>query len=160
MMTMAHSFASLRDVLRIAAEFEQQAAAFWDDLAKSAVNQDLAGFAQHVANEEREHADYLTALQDQAGKTREPKPGDEAIFRHLAEIFGRSVPGGHAGGRLQTEFRTSRDAARIASGFEREAILMWHAIRQLVPDEEHGTVQEIIEEEERHVGRLDELAGF
>jgi len=47
-----------------------------------------------------------------------------------------------------------KEAIHMAMGFEKETLLFFYNLRDLVPDRQQKTIQRIIDEEKKHVRRL------
>ena len=53
--------------------------------------------------------------------------------------------------------RTAEEALRMALGFEKDTLIFFYDLREMMPEEDRGIVGEIIREEKAHVRRLARL---
>ncbi len=148
------------ELFGIAVGIEKNGAAYYDSLAQMADDQGLKDTYFFLAGMERHHVEVFQKLQSAAeGGGAVVPPVDEAEYEgYLQALIDSSV---------FTDDQVARDMARraagpaealqIALGAEKDSILFYTEMRDLVPQRQRDAVTEIIKEERKHVRELSEL---
>ncbi|HHW43383.1 MAG TPA: ferritin family protein [Desulfotomaculum sp.] len=148
-------FFRAREIVEFARQIEQKGQQFYQAMAGKAVNDRVKEIMLSLAAEEKEHeaifTRMLTGLEDY--NPPETYPGEyEEYVRALVEghMFNREpspeVLACRAGG--------PGEALDMAIGFEKDSLIFFYELRQLVPEAERSTVDKLIREEQKHVRRL------
>jgi rubrerythrin len=143
----------------IAVGIERNGVAYYDSLAKMATDQGLKQTYSFLADMERHHVDVFQKLRASAGTGPVVPEVDEAQYgAYLQALINSSV---------FTDDQVARDMAKraagpaealqIALGAEKDSILFYTEMRELVPQKEREAVSQIIQEERKHVRDLSEL---
>jgi len=143
----------------IAVGIERNGVAYYDSLAKGAKDVGLGETYGFLANMERHHVEVFQRLRAGAESGAVvPEVDDVEYAGYLQALINSSV---------FTDDRVARDIAKrvagpaealqIALGAEKDSILFYTEMRDLVPQRERDAVSEIIKEERKHVRELSEL---
>jgi len=65
--------------------------------------------------------------------------------------------GDPAGKKFLDEAVGEEEALYIAMGFERDSILFYYEMSNLVPERERGIVKELVEQEKEHLRKLNDI---
>ncbi len=143
----------------IAVGIERNGEAYYDSLAQMATDQGLKQTYSFLADMERHHVHVFQKLRAAAGTGPVVPEVDEAQYgAYLQALINSSV---------FTDDQVARDMAKraagpaealqIALGAEKDSILFYTEMRELVPQKEREAVSQIIQEERKHVRDLSEL---
>ena len=152
------TFFNAAEVAKAAVEIERKGQAFYKAAAKQAENEEARKFFAYFAGEEAKHEQVFESMCSRLGDTELPAWATEEeyaeylsalIDSHSLFVNGQTaaLP---AGASLQ-------EAIRMALGFEKDSILFFKEMRELVPDGEKPVVQECIDEEKRHILQLTQM---
>jgi rubrerythrin len=143
----------------IAVGIERNGVAYYDSLAELATDHGLKDTYEFLAGMERHHIEVFHKLRAGAGTGAVVPAIDEAEYAgYLKALIDSSV---------FTDDQVARDIAKrvagpaealqVALGAEKDSILFYTEMRDLVPQGERDAVSEIIKEERKHVRELSEL---
>lgn len=147
------------ELFDIAVGIERNGVAYYDSLAQLASDQGLKQTYGFLADMERHHVEVFQKLRSTAGSGPVVPQVDEAEYgAYLQSLIDSSV---------FTDDQVARDMAKraagpaealqIALGAEKDSILFYTEMRDLVPQRERDAVTEVIKEERKHVRELSEL---
>ncbi|HID96109.1 MAG TPA: rubrerythrin [Candidatus Latescibacteria bacterium] len=146
------------EILDVAVQIERNGHKFYTELQKTAKDQRVQELAAYLADQELHHFRDFEALRDRLGDFQpswESYTGEyEAYVRALAEghIFGDP-----ASKELLNKATGEEEALCMAMGFERDSILFYSEMSNLVPERERGAVEELTEQEKEHLRKLAEI---
>lgn len=148
-------FFKAAEIAEAAIRIEQQGQAFYRSAAESARHPDARDFFLYFAGEEARHEQVFRDLQSRMGDYDLPAWSDDDEYgRYLqALIDSHSIfsPG------LQQRLAVAADeteAVRLAMGFEKDTILFFMEMRELVPETEKRFIRQCIDEERSHLRML------
>ena len=148
------SFVSIQDVVSAAVEIEKRGYAFYRSAKKHTKIQELADFFDFMAAEEKKHEAIFTAMLDRVGQLSLPAGSTEAEYLAYVGLLLDS----HSLFVPQAEKRALEDPIGQAMALEKDTILFFMGMKNLVPAAEHAHVQACIEEEKKHLRLLAEKA--
>jgi len=143
------------EIIEIAVRLEENGEAFYAGAAAKATTPGIKALFQDLAVQEQHHR---RAFQRMGGGAVElilsPEQWDE--FQAYADALLRNSLFARPQGALSraTEAQDERQAVESAHGFEKEALLFFHSLRDAVRGPGLQTVDQIIQEEKRHIQRL------
>ena len=149
---------SLGEIIDLAIQIEKNGERSYRKAQKEVKSQDLASILEWLANDEKEHEKWFIKMK---------KGIDEKIEDPLFEDMGReilnSVLGEQAFSMDDADFSRIKDIGtllEISLEFERDTILFYEMIKDFIDDSRVlAGIEKIINEEGRHVKRLEELTG-
>ncbi|MGQ9532555.1 MAG: ferritin-like domain-containing protein [Desulfotomaculales bacterium] len=148
-------FFRVKEIVNFAAQIERNGQAFYrtllDCIADDPTREVIAYLAEEEARHEATFSGMLAGLEDYS--PAESFPGEyEQYLRWLVDnhVFIREADAC----ALAKRVTSPREALDLALGFEKDSLLFFHELRQLVPEGERGVVDGIIREEREHVRKL------
>ncbi len=146
------------EVVRLAIEIEKNGEKFYNLLADSAKSQGVKDLSSYLAGEERKHRELFENLLDTVEEyvPFDTYPGEyQSYLRALAE---EHVFTGDLG--VEEMFRGAKadiDAINIAIGFEKDSIILFHEMMNIVRKKDHPVIQKMIDEERSHLMKLTDM---
>jgi len=143
----------------VAVGIERNGVAYYECLAQLATDQCLKDTYNDLANMERHHVEVFQALRADAGlETLEPQADEAEYGRYLKALIDSSLFTNDSVAREMAKRASSpAEALQLALGAEKDSILFYTEMRDLVPQRERDAVTRIISEERAHVRELSEL---
>ncbi|MCW2276686.1 ferritin-like domain-containing protein [Heliophilum fasciatum] len=143
------------EIVDFAVSIEKNGEAFYRSLAARITNPSIRQVIEELATAESQHIVDFQALRDRLGDYEPPEqfPGEyEAYMQSLIQdsVFGQSA-------RIEElieRIHSDRDAIQWALHFEKESILFFHEMMNLVAISDRRAVQELIRQEQEHIRRL------
>jgi len=144
-----------REVIEQAVQTEKLGNEFYTEMAKRfRENSELKKLFETLAAQELRHEMLFAELKSRM-KDEEPEGWDE-VSQYLRAIVDSEFFLGKGKSLTSLEnVETALAAIDFALGFERETLLYYHTLREVT--QENGIVDEIINEEKRHVVWLNDL---
>ncbi|MFQ5826008.1 MAG: ferritin family protein [Dehalococcoidia bacterium] len=151
-------FFSGRELAEIAVDIERNGAAFYDTLARTTRNDRVRAAYDYLAGEERKHIRLFQSILDSLGEGihGETYSGEHALYiRSLADsrVFTDAEVAMEVAERAQSD----AEALHLALGFEKDSLLLYWEMRELVREVDRGVVDRLMEEERSHIRQLTEL---
>ncbi|SMP40339.1 ferritin-like domain-containing protein [Desulfonatronum lacustre] len=151
-------FFQAAEIAEAAVTIEQQGQAFYISAAQAAKNPDVKDFFLYFAKEEARHEQIFQQLKDRLGKFELPawSTTEEYGMYLKALIDSHSIFSPELQRRL-AEATSENEAIRLAMGFEKDTILFFMEMKELVPDTEKKFVMQCIDEERSHLRQLSKM---
>ena len=143
------------ELLAIAIDIERRGIVFYDVMAKSAENGEVRLVFQALVDMEHRHVQTFQAMLAEAGsdKNEEAYSGEEAAY--LKSLVESNIFSDDA---ITSELFTSLDndieALEMAIGLEKDSILFYYQIKDIIPQKEQLLLERIIAEEKSHLRDL------
>ena len=156
---------SAEEILQIAIEAERQGAAFYERLADSAQDERVKEECRRLVAFEREHEKTFRHLLGQRDVQRaldslQPSQlSDEYREYFSALVHSNMLPDEEAARQLAEEAASEADAVNIALQMEKNTILFYQELQNLL-GQEAGVLQTVLDEERSHVYELNELKAY
>jgi rubrerythrin len=150
------AFMRAADATELAMELEKSGEAFYRAVARTAPSTQVQALFEDLAEQEVIHYQIFSKLfQTAQGK---PFMTDQEwdMYQDYLEATVQSAffEGADKALSVAEEIKDEQDALRMAIGFEKETMLFFFDLLDVVPDAEKETVEKVIAEEKRHVRRL------
>ena len=147
---------SVGELIEMAVQTERLGYQFYTQMAERfRDNQALAGLLSTLAAKEQVHEQVFTKLKDTA---RDAVEGPEDVGNYMRAIVeGKFFMGSKKSLPDMQGIRTEADVVAHALGFEKETLLYFFVMQDMV--EETGPIREIISEELSHIAWLDKYRG-
>jgi rubrerythrin len=146
---------SIGDIIDLAIQIEENGERVYRTAVDKVPNPSLASLLQWLADEEAKHIRWFSELREVANNT----PIDPQVEEMGKNIL-RSVVGEQSFSLDEADFSRIdmvKELLRLAIEFENDTILFYEMIQTFVQDEETlDQLKQIIEEETRHIGLLEE----
>ena len=147
-------------VIQIAIQTERQGAAFYETLAAKAQNERVRDECQRLAEFERGHEKTFQSLLAQLDLAPMPSQLSDTYYQYLSALVDSNMlPDEEAAQRLAEEAESEVDAINIALQMEKNTILFYQELQNLL-GEQAGVLQTILDEERSHVYELNELKAY
>lgn len=148
-----------KEVLEIAVRIEKNGTEFYDALVTSTKNDEAKRVFDYMAGQERQHTVDFQRLMEGMEEYQpvETYGGEhEGYLEAVAETHMFLEYG--AGAKLAREAKTDADALGAAMQFEKDSILLFDLLKELVPQKEKPTIEGLIAQEREHLARLYSLS--
>jgi rubrerythrin len=146
---------SIEEIIDLAIQIEENGEQVYRKAVEKAPNPSLSSLLQWLADEEAKHIRRFSELREHANST----PVDPQLEEVGKNIL-RSVVGEQSFSLDEANFSkidTVKDLLVLAIDFEKDTILFYEMIQTFVQDDKtQDQLREIIEEETRHIGLLEE----
>lgn len=144
------------DIVELAMELESSGEAFYRAVARhlqsSRVQEVFADLAEQEARHREVFAELREALRDKPLMSADE--WDEYMGYLQATIRSAFFEGADKALAVAAEVTESRDAVRMAIGFEKETLLFFYDLRDIVAAGARSVIDEVITEEKKHLRRL------
>jgi rubrerythrin len=151
-------FFSGRELIEIAIGIEKNGAIFYDSLASSSKNPAVLDTYKYLADQEREHT---AVFQKMLGSVSESKPQEaytEQYNLYLKALIDSLVfTDDKVTRQMARKVSGDAEAIQIAMGAEKDSILFYVEVRDLVRRSDRKVVGKIIEEEKSHLRKLTQI---
>lgn len=149
---------SVHEVLELAIQTEKVGYQFYTEMAaKFADSEELVSLFKTLAAKELKHEKAYTGLKEMLGEADTEIEGYEELSHYMRAIVeSEFFLGSNKALPSMDHIVTKKDAVDHALGFEKETLLFFVGVRDVVREKE--IVDEIIAEERRHVLWLDTLS--
>lgn len=146
------------ELINIAIGIEQRGIAFYDIMARSTKNAVARDVFQYLSDMERGHIQIFQDMLSEADKYQFPaaQAGEyAAYFQALADsaVFSEDMATSETVARAESDI----EAIELAIGAEKDSILFYYEMKEVMPQRAQPTVNKIIAEEKSHLRQLSEL---
>jgi len=146
---------SVREVIEQAIQTEKTGNEFYTAMAKKFhENNELKKLFETLAAQEIKHEQVFTALKNKI-KDEAPEGWDEVALYLKAIVDSEFFLGKDKSLAAIQNVNTSADAIKFALGFERETLLYYYGLRDMI--QEKKVIDEVIKEEKTHIVWLGDL---
>ena len=151
-------FISGRELIDIAVGIERNGAAFYDALTDSTLGLKAGSVYKYLADNERQHLDLFRSMLASVGEDRLPETYGEEYDVYLKSLIDSSVfTDDQVAREMAREVASDVEAVQIGLGAEKDSILFYSAMQDLVQRSDRKVVSKIIEEERSHLRQLLDL---
>ncbi|MEA1965019.1 MAG: ferritin family protein [Candidatus Aerophobetes bacterium] len=152
-------FFSVQEVVEMAISTERSGQAFYQTASKSAKKKNLRELLQYLAEEEEKHLKTFQGLYDKLKEREEPAPynWEEAKLYLKALIDSRFFTGPDKAIQMAREAKSEIEALNSAISFEKETLLFFYEMLEVVSPPENDLVKKIIQEEKKHIRKLSSM---
>ncbi len=152
------AFLTAAEALKWALEIEQNGETFYNAVAAKSADPEVTALFENLAAQERGHYRVFRKMLE---KVR-PDPDLSTVGVqydeyqvYLQQVLGDALFGGPDKGLTLAKKAQDRETAlRAAMGFEKDTLLFFYDLREMVSEAQRGTISGIILEEKSHLRRL------
>jgi rubrerythrin len=145
------------ELINIALGIEQRGVAFYEGMASSTKNANAAEVFRYLADMEKEHMQAFQGLLAEADKFKiSQASGEHAVYLQAlvdSAVFSDEL----IASKLASGAESDVTALELAIGAEKDSILFYYEMREIMPQQAQATVNKIIAEEKSHLRQLSEL---
>lgn len=155
------SFFHASEIAGAAVEIERRGQSFYNMVASGAKDPEVKRFFEYFAGEEARHEQIFELLRDRLGKAELPAwaTAEEYVQYLSALIDSHSLFSDTQAKMVISGDLDKRQAVRMAMSFEKDTILFFYEMKELLPASEKAIVDECIAEEKRHLKQLRGMLG-
>jgi rubrerythrin len=124
-------------------------------LAEKAKDEEAKTLFSFMAGEEKEHYQFFEKLCSKFEGYEVPESYDDEYEEYMQQLVDSSVFTKDINvDEVLEKAGNVLGAIDLALGAEKDSIILYLQLKKIMPAEEQSTVDEIIEEENRHIGKL------
>jgi rubrerythrin len=144
----------------MAVKIEENGRAFYRAAAEKRGDTGIRELFLDLASREEAHREVFEEMAERTEPTPEPSGSEVGDYESFLEVaLDQAVFSGPDKALSMAERADSRDAAlRAAMGFEKDTILFYYDLRELVDESERELISDVIREEKQHLRRLVSMA--
>jgi rubrerythrin len=152
---------SAAEALEIAMQIEINGEAFYNAVAAKTADRDVKTLFQELAAQEQRHYQVFQKMAGTVGGVAGPSAPDaeqDEYQAYLQATLNSALFAGPDKALAMAEQAPDRQSAlQAAIGFEKDTLLFFYDLRDMVSVEEHKVINGIIQEEKLHLRRLAKL---
>lgn len=142
--------------LDMAVKVEENGEAFYRAAAERQTESDLKALFEDLAGRERSHREVFERMAAEVEETPEPAPSDVGDYESFLTVALDQAlfSGPDKALRMAKEAQDRAAVLRAAMGFEKDTMLFYYDLREMVGEKDREVVSDIIREEKQHLLRL------
>lgn len=149
---------SISELIKIAVGVEKRGIAFYDTMSRSTKDASARSAFRYLADMEREHVKIFQAMFDGSDKYQVPEAYISEYSAYLQALVDNTVfTDEMVTSEVVTRADTDIQALELAMGAEKDSILFYYEMRDIMSQQTHSAISKIIAEEKAHLRELSEL---
>ena len=153
---MSISFSS-SELINIAIDIERRGMAFYDVMAQSTENAEVCDLFRHLGEMERQHVQIFQDMLDEGGKSHPSESDTEEHAAYIEALVDSTFfTDDLITSVMVADIDSAIEALQLAIGAEKDAILFYYLMRDIMPPRTHPIVNKIMAEEKLHLRQLSE----
>lgn len=146
------------DLIKIAIGIEKQGIAYYDVMADSTWHEVARDLFRHLVNMERTHLETFRNMLADVEKDEPPGQHAAEYDAYMQALIDNAVFTDElAASELATHLDNEIEAMEIAISAEKESILFYYYMNEVIPPSSGPVVRKILAEEKSHLSLLSEL---
>ncbi len=146
------------ELINIAIGIERRGIAFYDIMTRSTGNAASREVFQYLADMEREHMQIFQGMLAEADRYQIPDTYAQEYASYLKALVDSAVfSDDMVTSEMATHVHSDIEALELAIGAEKDSILFYYEMSEIVPRQAQTMVNRIIAEEKSHLKQLSEL---
>ena len=146
------------ELINIAIDIERRGIAFYDVMTRSTGNAATRDIFQYLVNMERGHIQIFQGMLTEADKNQVSRAHSAEYAAYLQALLDSTVfTNDTITSELAANAESDIEAMELAIGAEKDSILFYYGMKDIVPKRVQPTVDKIINEEKSHLRQLWEL---
>jgi len=143
---------NVKDIFKIAVKIEERGEKFYRETAKLLNSPKVVQLFNKLADDEAQHRVTFARMAEKLGETVQTENLQDEFYAYL-EAYTQNLIFDDASDDF-SKIKDARTALTFAIDKELDSVLYYTEIKNLIPVSEHAFVDEIINEERRHVVNL------
>ena len=144
-----------KELINIAVGIEKNGAAFYDVILASIKDDAVRKSFQYLADSEREHIVIFEKMLEPISNYQSPETYTEEYEIYLKSLIDSAVFSNEQKAKdIASKVSNTDEAIQIALTAEKESILFYSAVQELVKQSEQAVITKIIDEEKSHLRQL------
>ncbi len=146
------------ELLKIAIDIERRGIAFYDVMAKSVRNTEARNTFQYLTDMERVHVQIFQVMLGEADKYQPAESYSGEYTAYLQALVDSAVfTDNTITSELATKTESDIEALELAIGVEKDSILFYYEMKDIMSQQTQPTVSKVITEEKLHLSQLSAL---
>ena len=146
------------ELINIAIGIERRGIAFYDTMVRSTENAATHNIFQYLAAMERAHIQTFEGMLAETDKYQIPETYAQEYASYFQALVDSAVfTDDMVTSEMATHVDSDIEALELAIGAEKDSILFYYEMREIMPHQAQPTVNSIITEEKSHLKQLSEL---
>lgn len=146
------------ELINIAIGIEGRGIVFYDVMAKSTQNEAAREVFNYLADMEREHIETFKGMLEGADKFQVPADESGQYTAYLRALVDSAVfSDDMVTSEMAAQAESDTAALELAIRAEKDSILFYYEMKEVMPQRAQATVNKIIAEEKSHLRQLSEL---
>ncbi|MGQ9630170.1 MAG: ferritin-like domain-containing protein [bacterium] len=150
-------FFSGSELIDIAVQIEKNGAAFYTSVTRLSREGDLKKFFDFLADQERQHIKIFQGIGESLGDYKVPADQEEYYLYMKALADSRVFTSEFDARKVAGEMKGEEEAIRFALGFEKDSLLFFYEMRNIVRPSDQKVVDELILQEREHIRLLSDI---
>jgi len=143
------------EIIEVAIQIERNGSTFYRSLAESLEQKDIKDLFTHLADEEEEHIKSFQALYDSFKEYKPNNSDEEEYYAYIKSLSDRNVFTKKEGiDEIIKKIKGKEDALNMAMGFEKDSIIFFTEIHDLVKRTDKIAIDALIRQEREHLKKL------
>lgn len=146
------------EIVELGVQIEKNGRDFYNTLAEQSKNNKARDIFKFLAGEEEKH---ITAFQKILDKVVRYEPSESypgEYFAYMNALAGDYIFTQKDKGReIAKKIKSDKEAIDSGIGFEKDSILFYEGMKQVVLENEHAVLEQLLEQEKSHLRKLSEL---
>jgi len=144
-----------KELVNVAVGIERNGAAFYDAISASSKDDTVRNAFQYLADSEREHIDIFQKMLSSVEVSQPIDTYTEEYETYLQSLIDSAVFGNEQEAKdMASRVGSADEAIQIGLTAEKESILFYSAMQDLIRRSEQEVISEIIDEEKSHLRQL------
>ena len=146
------------ELINIAIGIERRGIAFYDIMTRSTKNTTARDVFQYLADMERQHIQIFQGMLGEADKYQIPETYAGEYAAYLQALVDSAVfTDDMVTSEMATKAGSDIEALELAISAEKDSILFYYGMKEMMPQQAQPTVKKIITEEKSHLRQLSAL---
>lgn len=151
---------SANEIVQLGIQIEKNGREFYLEVAKNSKSPQAKETFNYLAGEELKHEKVFEAMLAVIGKYEPQENTDKEYSEYLTALSKEHVFTEKNTGRTTAAgVKNDLQAIELAIGFEKDSILLFYEMKNLVSADGHPTVDKLIQQEQEHLLKLTQLKG-
>jgi rubrerythrin len=143
------------EIIEVAIQIERNGLSFYRSLAESLDQKDVKDLFTCLAAEEEEHIKSFQALYDSFKEYKPHTTDEEESYAYIKSLSDRNVFTKKEGiDEIIEKIKGKEDALNMAMGFEKDSIIFFTEIKDLIKVTDKVAIDELIRQERGHLRKL------
>lgn len=149
---------SMSELINIAIGNEKRGIAFYDVMTRSTESAAARRVFQYLIDMEREHIQIFEDMLAEVSEYPAAETCTQEYSDYLKALIDTAIFSDDlATSETASQVDSDRKALELAIGAEKDAILFYYTMKEILPQRAHAMVDKIIAEEKSHLRQLSEL---
>ena len=146
------------EIVELGIQIEKNGRDFYDTLVRQSKNKKAKEIFKYLAGEEEKHIAIFRRILDKLEKYEPPESYPGEYFAYMNALASDYVfTQKNKGEEIAKNITSDKEAVDTGIGFEKDSILFYQGMRKVVPEYDHGVIDELIAQEQNHLRQLSDL---